>query len=166
MDWDKLRIFHTVAEAGSFTHAGEMLNLSQSSVSRQISTLEESLGVPLFHRHARGLLLTEQGELLHKTAMDIFGKLAMIEGQLSDTKQLPEGPLRLTVAEFIGTTWLVPKLATLQEKHPHLQMTILMEDRVLNLGMREAVWSCCGKNNVVASCRVVLRYCNQIKIAG
>jgi len=138
MDWDKLRIFHTVAEAGSFTHAGETLHLSQSSVSRQISALEESLGVPLFHRHARGLLLTEQGELLHKTARDIFGKLAMIEGQLSDSKQLPEGPLRLTVAEFIGTTWLVPKLAILQEKHPHLQITLLMEDRILNLGMREA----------------------------
>jgi DNA-binding transcriptional LysR family regulator len=68
MDWDKLRIFHAVSEAGSFTHAGETLNLSQSAVSRQISSLEESLGITLFHRHARGLLLTEQGELLHKTA--------------------------------------------------------------------------------------------------
>ena len=54
MDWDKLRIFHAVAEAGSFTHAGEMLNLSQSAVSRQISALEANLKVPLFHRHARG----------------------------------------------------------------------------------------------------------------
>ena len=65
MDWDKLRVFHAVAEAGSFTHAGESLNLSQSAVSRQISALEESLNVPLFHRHARGLILTEQGELLY-----------------------------------------------------------------------------------------------------
>ncbi|MBU0858812.1 MAG: LysR family transcriptional regulator, partial [Alphaproteobacteria bacterium] len=89
MDWDKLRIFHAVAEAGSFTHAGEALNLSQSAVSRQISTLEESLGVSLFHRHARGLLLTEQGELLQKAAKDIFGKLSMIEGQLVDSRQLP-----------------------------------------------------------------------------
>ena len=62
LDWDKLRVFHAVAEAGSFTHAGESLNLSQSAVSRQISALEESLSVPLFHRHARGLILTEQGE--------------------------------------------------------------------------------------------------------
>ena len=72
MDWDKLRVFHAVAEAGSFTHAGESLNLSQSAVSRQISALEESLNVPLFHRHARGLILTEQGELLNKTARDVF----------------------------------------------------------------------------------------------
>jgi len=138
MDWDKLRIFHAVAEAGSFTHAGEALNLSQSAVSRQISSLEESLGVPLFHRHARGLLLTEQGELLDKTARDIFGKLSMIEGQLSDSKQLGEGPLRITVAEFIGSTWLAPRLGAFRDKHPDIQMTILLDDRIFNLNMREA----------------------------
>lgn len=138
MDWDKLRIFHAVAEAGSFTHAGDILNLSQSAVSRQISTLEESLGVTLFHRHARGLLLTEQGELLQKAAKDIFGKLSMIEGQLLDSKQLPEGPLRITTTEFIGSTWLAPRLRDLNERHPNIQLTLLLDDRILNLGMREA----------------------------
>ena len=138
MDWDKLRIFYAVAEAGSFTHAGETLNLSHSAVSRQISTLEESIGVTLFHRHARGLILTEEGELLHKTAGEIFGKLAMIEGQLADSRQLPEGPLRITVAEFIGSTWLAPKLAQLREEHPDIQLTMLLDDRILNLSMREA----------------------------
>lgn len=138
MDWDKLRIFHAVAEAGSFTHAGNALNLSQSAVSRQIGTLEESLGVSLFHRHARGLLLTEQGEMLQKAAKDIFGQLAMIEGQLADTRQLPEGPLRITTTEFIASTWLAPNLKKLREQHPNIQLTILLDDRVLNLGMREA----------------------------
>ncbi|MCM2343030.1 MAG: LysR family transcriptional regulator [Alphaproteobacteria bacterium] len=138
MDWDKLRIFHAVAEAGSFTHAGDALNLSQSAISRQISTLEESLGVTLFHRHARGLLLTEQGELLQKAAKDIFGKLAMIEGQLIDSRQLPEGPLRITTTEFIGASWLAPRLADLRSQHPDIQLTLLMDDRVLNLSMREA----------------------------
>ncbi len=138
MDWDKLRIFHAVAEAGSFTHAGETLNLSQSAVSRQISTLEESIGVTLFHRHARGLILTEEGELLHNAAGDIFGKLAMIEGQLADSRQLAEGPLRITVAEFIGSTWLAPKLEQLRREHPDIQLTMLLDDRIFNLGMREA----------------------------
>lgn len=138
MDWDKLRIFHAVAEAGSFTHAGDKLNLSQSAVSRQISSLEESLGVPLFHRHARGLLLTEQGELLQKAAKDIFSKLSMIEGQIVDSKQLPEGPLRITTTEFIGSTWLAPRLQDLQEQHKDIQLTMLLDDRILNLGMREA----------------------------
>ena len=77
MDWDKLRVFHAVAEAGSFTHAGEILNLSQSSVSRQVSSLEQSLNVPLFHRHARGLKLTETGETLYATAKDVFAKVAI-----------------------------------------------------------------------------------------
>src|SRR5947207_1736597 len=77
MDWDKLRVFHAVAEAGSFTHAGEALNLSQSAVSRQISALEESLSVPLFHRDARGLILTERGKRLYRTAQHVFAQLAL-----------------------------------------------------------------------------------------
>lgn len=138
MDWDKLRIFYAVAEAGSFTHAGDSLNLSQSAVSRQISTLEESIGVTLFHRHARGLILTEEGELLQTAAADIFGKLAMIEGQLADARKLPEGPLRITVAEFLGSTWLAPKLERLRREHPDVQLTMLLDDRIFNLNMREA----------------------------
>jgi DNA-binding transcriptional LysR family regulator len=70
LDWDKLRVFHAAAEAGSFTHAAETLKLSQSAISRQVSALEHDVGVPLFHRHARGLVLTEQGELLYRTAHD------------------------------------------------------------------------------------------------
>lgn len=138
MDWDKLRIFHMVAEAGSFTHAGETLKLSQSAVSRHISALEETLGVSLFHRHARGLILTEQGELLHKTSRDIFAKLAMIEGQLNDTKERAGGSITLTVAEFIGSSWLAPRLKEFHSQNPDIQISLLLEDRVLNLGMREA----------------------------
>ncbi|MEK9794755.1 MAG: LysR family transcriptional regulator, partial [Hyphomicrobiales bacterium] len=55
MDWDRLRIFHIVADAGSFSHASEDLNTSQSAISRQISNLEYEIGIPLFHRHPRGL---------------------------------------------------------------------------------------------------------------
>lgn len=138
MDWDKLRIFHAVAAAGSFTHAGEALNLSQSAVSRQIGTLEDSLGVSLFHRHARGLILTEEGELLYSAAQEIFGKLAMIEGQLADSRQLAEGPLRITMAQFIGSCWLAPRLHTFRKNHPGVHLTMLLDDRIFNLGMREA----------------------------
>lgn len=138
MDWDKLRIFHAVAQAGSFTHAGEALGLSQSAVSRQISGLEESLGVSLFHRHARGLLLTEQGELLQKTAKDIFGKLAMVEERLLDSKELPEGPLRLTTVGFLGSTLIAPLLPQLKEKYPKLQLSLLLDNRIYNLAMGEA----------------------------
>lgn len=138
MDWDKLRIFHCVVEAGSFTHAGETLGLSQSAVSRQISTLEESIGVTLFHRHARGLILTEEGEILHSAARDIFAKLSMIEGQINDSRQLASGPLRITAAPFIGSTWLAPRLGGFKEEHQDIQLTLLLDDKILNLSMREA----------------------------
>lgn len=115
-----------------------MLNLSQSAVSRQISTLEDSLGIALFHRHARGLILTEQGEILKKATEEIASKLQMIEGKLADTRQLPEGPLVVTVSDFIGTTWLAPKLGGFHSLYPDIQLTLLFDERVLNLGMREA----------------------------
>jgi DNA-binding transcriptional LysR family regulator len=138
MDWDKLRIFHAVAQAGSFTGAGETLHLNQSSVSRHIAQLEESLGIALFHRHARGLVLTEQGELLHAATSEITSKLNMLEGRLSDTRKKPEGPLVVTVSNFIGSTWLAPHLGAFIKRYPEIQLTILYDDRVLNLNMREA----------------------------
>ena len=117
MDWDKLRVFHAVAEAGSFTHAGDTLNLSQSAVSRQISALEEALQVPLFHRHARGLILTEQGESLNRTVREVFAKLAMTEALKIDAgsdphavehvdeilrRNVPGGPRRVGTAAEPG----------------------------------------------------------------
>ncbi|HPF78929.1 MAG TPA: LysR family transcriptional regulator [Alphaproteobacteria bacterium] len=138
MDWDKLRTFHIVAEAGSFTHAGATLDLSQSAVSRQISALEESLDVKLFHRHARGLVLTEAGELLSNTAKEIFGKLAMVEARLTDNRSTPSGKLSITAPGFLGSTWLVPRMTELKEKYPDLQISLLLDNRILNLAMREA----------------------------
>ena len=138
MDWDKLRVFHAVAEAGSFTHAGESLNLSQSAVSRQISALEESLNVPLFHRHARGLILTEQGELLFRTARDVFAKLSMTEAMLSESREHPKGPLKVTTTVAFGTTWLAPRIREFLALYPEIQFTMLVDDNELDLAMREA----------------------------
>jgi len=138
MDWDKLRVFHAVAEAGSFTHAGEQLNLSQSAVSRQISALEESLAVPLFHRHARGLILTEQGELLFRTARDVFAKLAMTEAQLSDSREVPSGRLKVTTTVAFGTLWLTPRIHAFVERYPDIQVSLVVDDGELDLAMRQA----------------------------
>lgn len=138
MDWDKLRIFHAVAEAGSFTHAGESLNLSQSAVSRQVSALEESLRAPLFHRHARGLILTEQGELLYRTVKDVFHKLAMAESQLSETKDRPSGPLKVTTTVAFGSTWLTPRINEFIELFPEVEVSLVLSDGELDLAMREA----------------------------
>src|ERR1700759_86916 len=128
MDWDKLRVFHAVAEAGSFTHAGDTLNLSQSAVSRQISALEEALSVPLFHRHARGLILTEQGELLFRTAREVFAKLSMTEAMLSESKDRPKGPLKVTTTVAFGSAWLTPRVREFLDLYPELEISIVVDD--------------------------------------
>jgi len=138
MDWDKLRVFHAVAEAGSFTHAGERLNLSQSAVSRQISGLEDSLRVPLFHRHARGLKLTEQGDLLYHTAHDVFAKLAMAQARITEAKEHPQGPLKINTTVAFGSIWLTPRIKKFIELYPDIEVSLVLADTELDLSMREA----------------------------
>jgi len=138
MDWDKLKVFHAAAEAGSFTHAGEQLGLSQSAVSRQVSALEQELGVSLFHRHARGLILTEQGELLHHTAHDVFMKLEAARAKLTDSKERPNGELRVQTTPGIGVHWLTPRLGEFIDLYPDIHITLITTDEELDLAMREA----------------------------
>jgi DNA-binding transcriptional LysR family regulator len=138
VDWDKLRVFHAVAEAGSFTHAGDVLNLSQSAVSRQISALEDVLQVPLFHRHARGLILTEQGETLHKTVREVFSKLEMTQTLLTESKEKAAGRLRVTTTTGFGNCWLMPRLHKFMQANPEIDICLILEDNDLDLGMREA----------------------------
>ncbi len=138
MDWDKLRIFHAVADAGSLTHAGDALHLSQSAVSRQIRALEESLNATLFHRHARGLILTEQGELLFEATRAMSKRLDAAAARIRDSGEEVFGQLRVTTTIGFGSLWLAPRLAKLYEKYPDLQIDLMLEERVLDLPMREA----------------------------
>ncbi len=138
MDWDKLRIFHAVADAGSLTHAGDTLHLSQSAVSRQIRALEESLNTTLFHRHARGLILTEQGELLFDATSSMTKRLDTAAARIRDSEEEVFGELRVTTTIAFGSLWLAPRLPKLYEKFPGLNIELMLEERVLDLPMREA----------------------------
>ena len=138
MDWDKLRIFHSVASAGSFTHAGQMLTLSQSAVSRQISALEEEIATPLFQRHARGLTLTDEGELLYSAVSDVLNRLADVEEALKNVHEAPRGTLKITSSHGIGTYWLLPRLEEFLTECPEVEVHLVMEDRELDLAQREA----------------------------
>src|SRR5207237_958543 len=129
MNWDKLKVFHAAAEAGSFTHAGEQLGLSQSAVSRQVSALEQELNVSLFHRHARGLILTEQGELLHRTAHDVFMKLEAARAKLTDSRERPNGDLRVTTTPGIGVHWLTPRRGEFIDLYAELPAEPQLADR-------------------------------------
>jgi DNA-binding transcriptional LysR family regulator len=138
MDWDKLRIFHAAAEAGSFTHAGDQLHMSQSAVSRQVSSLERDLKVALFHRHARGLQLTEQGEMLYRTAADVLAKLQTAETLLTDATSKPQGELRIAAPVGLGTVWVTQRLREFMELYPEIRVELILNDEQLDLSMRKA----------------------------
>ena len=138
MDWDKLRIFHAAAQAGSFTHAGELLNMSQSAVSRQVSALEQELGTPLFHRHARGLIPTEQGELLMRAAHDVTMKLEAVRSRLADSRGQPTGTLRVTTTVGLGSTWLASRINEFSDLYPGIALQLILDDLELDLAMRQA----------------------------
>ena len=138
MDWDKLRVFHAVADAGSLTHAGDQLHLSQSAISRQIRGLEDQVGATLFHRHARGLLLTEQGEMLYQATVEITKRLTHAAAQIKDLKDEVFGVLRVTTTAGFGTSWLAPRLPALFQAHPDLSVDLNLTESTLDLGMREA----------------------------
>lgn len=138
MDWDKLRVFHAVAAAGSLTHAGEVLHLSQSAVSRQIRGLEEQVGSTLFHRHPRGLLLTEEGEVLYESTSEIAESLTRAEARIRDARDEVWGELRVTTSVGFGTMWLTPRLGHLFERYPDLSMDLILTEEIIDLPMRQA----------------------------
>ncbi len=144
MDWDKLRIFHAAAEAGSFTHAGDALHMSQSAVSRQVSALERDLKVVLFHRHARGLVLTEQGDLLFHTVAEVMNKLQTAETLLADTTSKPSGELKITAPVGLGTVWVTQRLREFMELYPEIKIDLILNDDQLDISMRAAdvaIWT-------------------------
>ena len=138
MDWDKLRIFHIVASAGSFTRAGEILGLSQSAVSRQIRTLENSLQTSLFNRHARGLILTDEGETLYETTKDVFSKIHITEQKILEGTETPRGNLRITTTNSFGSTWMMHNIKKFIDKYPEIHVQMLVGDQDYDLLTREA----------------------------
>ena len=138
LDWDKLRIFHAAAEAGSFTHAADVLNLSQSAISRQVAALEQEVGAPLFHRHARGLVLSEQGELLFQTASEVLKRLEQVRVQLTETREKPTGKLRVTTTVGLGSGWLTERSKEFLELYPDLELQLVFDNEEIDLTMRKA----------------------------
>ena len=138
IDWDKLRIFHAAAQEGSFTRAGEMLDMSQSAVSRQVSALEQELGTTLFHRHARGLIPTAEGELLMRATRDIILKLENVRAQLVDARGQPTGTLRVTTTVGLGSTWLTSRVHEFLDLYPGIHLELILNDDELDVAMRQA----------------------------
>ncbi|MEM6626264.1 MAG: LysR family transcriptional regulator [Pseudomonadota bacterium] len=138
MDWDKLKSFHAAAETGSLTAAGERLKISQSAVSRQIAALEDQIKSPLFQRHARGLILTEAGRVLHRATAEMASSVRHVESALNDTGETPHGEFHATAPLAFGSAWLVPRLHHFTEAYPRINLRLSLNDREYDLLTLEA----------------------------
>lgn len=137
LDWDKLKTFHAAADSGSLTAAAERLGISQSAVSRQITALEESLDTPLFHRHARGLTLTEQGRILFLAAREIAHRTALAQATVINSRNKPQGKLRVSTPISLGSNWLTSVLPEFLSAYPEIDVELVLEDEEHDLSSFE-----------------------------
>jgi DNA-binding transcriptional LysR family regulator len=139
IEWDRLQIFYAVADAGSFSQAGRKLKLSQSAISRQVCALEEALKTPLFHRHARGLALTEQGDEFYRAVKDMSNRLDEAVSRVAEAQRQPQGPLKITTTVTFGSAWLTSRINLFHMQYPEISVSLVLSDGLeLDLSAREA----------------------------
>ncbi len=138
LEWDLIRAFLAVVDAGSVTAAAERLGTSQPTLSRQMATLEQQIGSALFERAGRGLRLTNAGQALVAPARQMQSAANSLSltalGQNSETA----GKVRLSASEMTATYVLPPILAELRRTHAEIQIELAVTNRVENLLEREA----------------------------
>lgn len=128
IDWEKLKIFHVVVEYNNFTKAAKFLGMTQPSTSRAIKALEESLGVTLFKRHSRGLVLTEEGETLYETTQNISTQINRAQSLVTENKENPQGTLTVVTTLMFGSAWLAPRIKKFRDKYPEIDVNIIATD--------------------------------------
>lgn len=133
-DWDKLRLFTTVADSGSFSEAARTLNMSQPALSRQIRGLEDELELKLFHRHARGTVLTHDGEILYARTSDFTRAIESTRRRMSETGDIVKGRLTVTATVSFGTQWVVPRLHAFHEAYPEVELEMVLSDTDMSVG--------------------------------
>lgn len=138
IDWDKLRLFHAVASAGSFTEGARRLKLSQPALSRQVIALEDALGAKLFHRHARGLALTNEGEQLRMTTSHMAEEIERTRSSIEATRNRPTGEIKLTTTVSFGSSWLPVQLKDFLELYPDIRVSLILSDEERDLARAEA----------------------------
>jgi DNA-binding transcriptional LysR family regulator len=151
---DLLQGFEAAARHLSFTKAGEELFLTQSAVSRQIKDLEDQLGVPLFERRHRALLLTEAGQQFYASAAQVLATMRAATERLR-AHSGRRRPLSVTTTNSFAALWLIPRLAGFTRTHPGIDVRITAETRVqdlerdgLDLAIRHGPPSLAGPNAV------------------
>lgn len=124
LDWEAVRIFAAVAEAGGVNRAAEALKLRPSSVSRRIDELETRLEVKLFHRRRSGTALTSAGEDLYERARSMQHFADDIERSVRARDQREEGLVRVASPDGVGSLWVAPRVSTFLERNPRIQLSL------------------------------------------
>jgi len=143
ISWHSLNAFHAAAGTGTLRLAGEKLGLSQSAVSRQISSLESMLSVLLFRRQAHGLTLTDPGKLLYRTVHEVLLRLEATRTKLNDNSECPSGELKVAMAPELGAHWLTPRLVDFCDLYPDVRITLITTYAELDIASREADVAIC-----------------------
>lgn len=138
LDWGLYRYFLAVAHSGSLTAAARRLGVSQPTVGRQIQTLEEVMGARLFDRACSGYVLTDAGQAIVELAQVIEEQALAIERRVAGNDERLEGRVCISAAEGFATYWLAPKLPELRQRHPDIEIELLVGSAALDLMRREA----------------------------
>ncbi|MEQ9662409.1 MAG: LysR family transcriptional regulator [Parasphingopyxis sp.] len=138
LDWNDLRYFLAVARTGSTLAASKELRVSQSTVSRRVTALEEEIGVKLFARKPHGYDLTPRGESVLPTAESVEAAiLGFTDGIEAESRRLA-GTVRLTTVESAANAWVIPAVGLLRARHPDIRVEIITSDQYLDLARGEA----------------------------
>lgn len=138
MDWNDLRYFLSVTRTGSLTGAAAALHVSQSTVSRRITALEESLGTQLFVRHATGYFLTDRGQDVLRRAQAVEDSIMALEKGLTGLDNSASGVVRLATAETLAVSLIIPALPEFSARYPHLRLEIITSTDMVDLPRYEA----------------------------
>jgi DNA-binding transcriptional LysR family regulator len=138
LDWTALRDFLAVADTGSLSRAARRLGVSQPTLTRRMSALEERLRAELLRRTPRGVELTEAGEAILPAARQMEQEAHAALLAISGRDAALAGTVRVTATEGLGIHWLTPTLVEFQLAHPAIEIQLLLQNQVLNLLQREA----------------------------
>src|SRR3990167_75237 len=138
LDFDKLKVFYYVAKAEKFTTAAELLNVSQSALSRSIQLLEDRLCLKLFYRHPRGLTLTAQGKVLVPIIGRFLNEMETATEKLYEEEKKPKGPLRVIAAAGLLTHYILPYIPGFLKSYPDIRLTLISNDGIPSLEFGEA----------------------------
>jgi DNA-binding transcriptional LysR family regulator len=133
MDVDALKMFLAVGQQGSFAAVARDLGVDPTSVSRSIALLEAELGIRLFQRSTRAMVLTEAGERYRSHIAPLIEELDRAKDDVSALESDPSGTVRLTASVAFGQVCLISLLSTLREKYPRLHFELLLTDANLDL---------------------------------